>query len=391
MSTKKAASGAGSIRKKTVTGKDGKKREYWEGRVTLADGTRKSVSDQTQAGCLQKMKDIQREVDSGTYVKPSKLTVSQWLDMWLEDYCTSVKPRTLIEYESTVENHFKPTIGKIKLSELNTMQVQRMCNNLKNQRTGEPLSPKRVKDIHGMLHKALQVAERLNLISKNPADNIERPKVKQAGIKPLDNEQVAMFISAIQGHRFKDLFMVAIFTGMRESELCGLSWDAVNFKDGTITVKQQIQRTKNTNGKFVVVSTKNDKNRIIRPATAVMQILKDRRKIQLSDKLMAGEAWNNEYNLVFTEKEGRYYIPHVVYENFKRIAKQIGCPDARFHDLRHTFATLAISNGDDIKTVQENLGHYAASFTLQVYGHVTEDMKRASAERMNKYIQAVTA
>ena len=82
---------------------------------------------------------------------------------------------------------------------------------------------------------------------------------------------------------------------------------------------------------------------------------------------------------------------HVVYENFKRIAKQIGCPDARFHDLRHTFATLAISNGDDIKTVQENLGHYAASFTLQVYGHVTEDMKRASAERMNKYIQAVTA
>ena len=139
MSTKKAASGAGSIRKKTVTGKDGKKREYWEGRVTLADGTRKSVSDQTQAGCLQKMKDIQREVDSGTYVKPSKLTVSQWLDMWLEDYCTSVKPRTLIEYESTVENHFKPTIGKIKLSELNTMQVQRMCNNLKNQRTGEPV------------------------------------------------------------------------------------------------------------------------------------------------------------------------------------------------------------------------------------------------------------
>lgn len=387
MSTKKAASGAGSLRKKIVTGKDGKKREYWEGRITLSDGTRKSVSDQSQAGCLQKMKDIQREVDSGTYVKPSKLTVSQWLDMWLEDYCTSVKTRTLDKYKSVVEKQIKPAIGKIKLSELNTMQVQRMCNNLKNQRTGETLSPKSKKDVHGVLHKALQIAERLNLISRNPADNIEKPKVTPKEIKPLDEQQVASFISAISKHKYKDLFMLAIFTGMREAEICGLSWDAVNFKEGTITVKQQIQQR--PGGKYLIVTTKSSKNRIIRPAAMVMKMLAGRRKEQLSDKLRAGGAWSNEYNLVFTEKEGRYCIPHVIYNNFKRIAKQIGCPDARFHDLRHTFATISLSNGDDVKTLQENLGHYAASFTLQVYGHVTEDMKKASAERMDRFIKAV--
>lgn len=389
MAKKKAANNAGSLRKKTITGKDGKVRTYYEGRVTLPDGTRKSVSDISQAGCLEKLKELQREADDGTYIKPSKLTVSQWLDMWLQDYCVSIKGRTLIEYQNTVESHIKPAIGKVKLSDLNTMHVQRMCNNLRNKKTGEKLSAKTVKNIHGTLHKALKVAVKLKLVKSNAADDIDRPKVERPEIKPLDEKQIAEFISAIQKHKYKDIFTVATFTGMRESELCGLPWDAVNFKEGIITVKQQIQKTKNTGGKYVVVSTKSGKPRTIRPAQAVMDILRERQRRQFLDRQAAGEKWNNEFNLVFTKEDGTNYTPRTLYKSFKTVAKKIGCPDARFHDLRHTYATVALSNGDSIKTVQEALGHYAAAFTLQVYGHVTEEMQKRSAERMDRFIRTV--
>lgn len=387
----KNANNTGSIRKKIVKGKDGVERIYWEGRVTTQNGERRSVTAKTQKECAEKLKELQREVDSGTYVKPAKMTVSQWLDIWLVDYCVNVKPRTLVEYKNTVENHFKPAIGKIQLSDLNTMQVQRMANNMKNKKTGKPLSPKTIKDIIGVLHKALAVAKRLHLIRENAADDIERPKIKATEIKPLDEKQIAKFLTAIEESDYRDLFTVAVFTGMRESELCGLSWDCIDFKRGVITVKQQIQRNTKNNKEFLIVSTKSGKSREIRPANAIMNLLSRRQIEQMNDRTDAGDEWSNENNLVFTKKTGGHYFPHVVYLNFKRIAEKIGCPDARFHDLRHTYATIALSNGDDIKTVQESLGHYAASFTLQVYGHVTEDMQRRSAERMDKFIKAVAA
>lgn len=385
---KRGAQGAGSIRKKIVT-KNGKQYPFWEGRITIA-GEQKSVSAKTQAECLQKMKDLQRQAEEGTYTPPSKLTVSQWLDIWLADYCTNVKPRTLEKYHTIVENQLKPAIGKIKLTKLSKMDVQKLCNNLKNKRTGEPLAPKTIKDIHGTLHKALQVAVKFDILKINVADkiNIELPKVEQTEIKPLDDEEIAKFIEAIEGHRYKDLFMVDLFTGMREGEVCGLSWPQVNFKEGTITVSQQLQ-IEPKDREFIITSTKNGKSRIIRPAETVMKILQERERAQFRDRQSAGDNWKNDRNLVFTHKDGSCIHPHSVYDAFKVIAKHIGCPDARFHDLRHSFATIALANGDDIKTVSENLGHYAASFTLSVYGHSTDDMKKNSAKRMEKYLNSL--
>ena len=227
----------------------------------------------------------------------------------------------------------------------------------------------------------------MNLIARNPADDIDRPRIQATEIKPLDEEQIARFLSAIGGHRFKDFYTIALFTGMRESELLGLSWDAVDFRQGTIEIKQQLQRQKG--GKYAIVTTKSGKPRTIRPAPSVMTILQALQRTQFRKRQEAGDKWHNEFNLVFTNDEGRNYAHTVIYQNFKRIAKQIGCPEARFHDLRHSFATVSLSNGDDIKTVSENLGHYAASFTLQVYAHTTEAAQRRSAERMEQFIKAV--
>ena len=376
------------MRKKTVT-RNGKEYQFWEGRVTV-DGIQRSVSAKTQGECLEKMKDLERCAEAGTYTPPSKLTVSQWLDIWLADYCTNVKPRTLEKYQGIVTNQIKPGIGKIKLTKLSKMDVQKFCNNLKNKRTREPLAPKTIKDIHGILHKALQVAVKFDILKINVADkiNIELPKVEQAEIKPLDNEQIGKFLKSIQGHRYKDLFMVDLFTGMREGEICGLSWNQINFKEGTITISQQLQKDPR-NRELVITSPKNGKSRIIRPAETVMQILQDRKREQFLSRQSAGDGWKNEWNLVFTQKNGSPVHPHSVYDAFKQIANRIGCPEARFHDLRHSFATIALANGDDIKTVSETLGHYAASFTLSVYGHSTDDMKKKSAARMENFLNSI--
>ncbi len=187
---------------------------------------------------------------------------------------------------------------------------------------------------------------------------------------------------------YKDLFMVDLFTGMREGEICGLSCNQINFKEGTITISQQLQIDPQ-NREFVITSTKNGKSRIIRPAETVMQILQDRKREQFLDRQSAGDSWKNEWNLVFTQKDGCPVHPHSVYDAFKIIVNRIGCPDARFHDLRHSFATIALANGDDIKTVSDTLGHYAASFTLSVYGHSTDDMKKKRAVRMENFLNSI--
>ena len=138
-----------------------------------------------------------------------------------------------------------------------------------------------------------------------------------------------------------------------------------------------------------IVSVKNDKSRVIAAAPYVMQILRKQKLKQAKDKLLVGRAWENKFNLVFTNEIGKHLSRNIIYRNFKKIVSNLGYGHVRFHDLRHTYAVVSIQAGDDIKTVQENLGHHTASFTLDTYAHVTSDMKKASADRMQNFIKAV--
>jgi integrase len=201
-----------------------------------------------------------------------------------------------------------------------------------------------------------------------------------------------MFLSEIEnGEPLKDLFTVALFTGMREGEICGLSWKNVDFKTGTIIVKQQLCKEKTKGGKFYIATTKNSKGRTLTVAPFVMDILRNVRKEQMKHHMLIGLDWQNEFDLVFTDELGRHIVPQTAYKRFKKVAERIGRPDARFHDLRHTYAVTSIQEGDDVKTVQENLGHATASFTLDVYGHVSEKMKLESAARMQSYFEKIKA
>lgn len=390
----KSAAGSGTIRKKTVV-RNGKEYIYWEARYTegFDPGTGKqiqrSVSGKTQKEVAQKLKAATAAIDTGTYIAPSKMTVGEWLDIWSADYLGGVKPYTVVSYKGHIRNHIKPALGAIKLEALNAHTIQKFYNSLGQPDGDSPgLSPKTVKNIHGVLHMALQQAVSAGYIRFNPADACTLPRIVKKELTPLDEKQSRDFMQAIKGHRFETLFTVTLFTGMREGEILGLCWDCVDFEKGTILIEKQLQREKKKGGAYVFAPLKNDKSRKITPAPWVMQMLKHHRAVQAEQRLKVGPMWEDS-GLVFTDEIGHHLATHTVYKEFKAVVASIGCPKVRFHDLRHSYAVAAIRSGDDIKTVQGNLGHATAAFTLDVYGHVTDQMKQESAQRMERYIEGI--
>ena len=282
-----------------------------------------------------------------------------------------------------------PPLGAVKLDTLTTPTIQSFYNAMSHHDGDKPgLSAKSIKNVHGILHKALQQAVTVGYLRFNPADACTLPRVERKELKPLDETDTARFIEAVKGHRYETLFLVTLFTGMREGEVLGLTWDCVDFKRGTLTVNKQLQKTTTGGSVYTLVPTKNGKGRVVAPAPFVMGLLQTQRKRQLEWRLKAGPMWEDS-GLVFTDEAGRHLCHHTVYQNYKRVVASIGIPSARFHDLRHSFAVASIRAGDDIKTVQGNLGHATAAFTLDVYGHVTDQMKQASAARMEQYIKNV--
>lgn len=390
----RAAQGAGTIRKKTVK-RAGQEYTYWEARITTGydPGTgrqiQRSFSGKTQKEVREKMQAVSVEVNDGTYQEPTKLTVGQWLDIWADEYLGGVKPYTVASYKGQIRNHIKPALGAVKLEGLNPHNIQKFYNDLGRSHGKKPgLSPKSIKNVHGVFHKALQQAVAVGYIRYNPADACILPRIVKKELHPLDEEQSKAFLLALKGHRYETLYTVTLFTGMREGEVLGLKWDCVDFDKGIILINKQLQREKKKGGAYIFATLKNDKSRTITPAPWVMQLLRAHRGQQLAQRLQAGEVWEDS-GLVFTDEIGQHLAIHTVYKDFKKIVTSIGCPDVRFHDLRHSYAVAAIRSGDDIKTVQGNLGHATAAFTLDVYGHVTDQMKRESAARMEGYIKDI--
>lgn len=392
----RGAHGCGTIRKKTVT-RSGKEYSFWEARYTAGydPGTGKqiqrSISGKTQKDVARKLKEATASIDAGTYIPPNKITLGNWLDTWRTTYLTSVKPRTISVYENDIRNHIKPKLGSIKLEALDTHTIQQFYNGLLEAHGGKKgLSPKTVKNIHGVLHSALNQAVLNGYIRFNPAEACTLPRIEKTELKPLDEPQIAAFLKAIKGHRFEDIFIVTLFTGLREGEVLGLTWDCVDFSRGILTINKQMQlHQEHGANAYSLVSTKNGKARTIAAAPFVMNQLQLRKEKQEQHKQLAGICWANN-SLVFTDELGRHLTKSTVYRSFKQMAASIGRPDARFHDLRHSYAVAAIRSGDDIKTVQGNLGHATAAFTLDVYGHVTDQMKEESASRMEAFIQSVS-
>lgn len=381
---RKAAKGAGTIRKKTVTRK-GKSYTYWEARITTGrdPGTGKqvqaSITGKTQKEVREKLLAAAVAVDAGTYAQPERMTVGQWLDIWAAEYLAGRKPNTVRVYRHNVKNHIKPALGAVRLPELRPHMVQRFVNGL-------ALSPASVRLAYKVLYQALKKAVALRYIPQNPAEGCELPRLEQVEIHPLADDQAAALLDAARGTEIEQLITTALFTGMRLSELLGLTWDCVG--PGTISISKQLARPDQREAS-PFISPKNGKARTITPAPSVLAALKAQKRLQTAARIKAGPLWNNVYNLVFTTETGEPFDQWRAESAFKSVLAAAGLHDVRFHDLRHTYAVNALRAGDDIKTVQGNLGHASAAFTLDRYGHFTERMMQDSAARMEGFIKSV--
>lgn len=384
-SNTRAAHGAGNIRLRP----DGR----WEARYTYTDELgqpkRGSVYGATQKECRQILTARLNRIDTGSFhgPAPQRYTVEEWIDEWLNAYCINLKPMTVADYRSKAERYIIPNIGKVQLTALTPLQIQKLCNRLK---TGygeqKPLSPKSVKNIHGILHSALRRAVQTNVLDNNPADNTDLPKVRKPDLKLLMDADIGRFLRAIRGDRFETLYVVDLFSGLRQSELLGLQWNDVNFEAGELTIRRQLQ--KDRHGNYIYLDqTKNGKERTVSIPPSIVQLLKRQKAQQAAWKLAAGECWSNPHDLVFTNELGGHLIHDTVYRHMKRIVKQLGMESTRFHDLRHSCAILALQSGCSVKAVQEQLGHYSSAFTMDTYAAYSQTMRQDTQDRMEQAFQ----
>ena len=400
-SNTRGAQGDGTIRKR----KDGR----WEARYTLGvdpgsgKQVQKSVYGKSQDEVRKKLKGITTEVDQGIYTEPTKMTVGQWLDIWIAEYNSDVKDTTVQQYKYQINTHLKPGIGSVKLSELTAVMLQQFVNSRSKpyvitqlSKSGKPvkvkkkcLSAKSIHNMHSVLHEALVKAMKLGYIRTNVCDAVTLPRAQKVDMHPITGPNVKKFLEAIKGDPYEDLYYVTMFTGLREGEVLGLTWDCIDFAKSTMKVYRQLQRDRHRGGPYQFVPVKNSKTRIFMIPDNVKAVLLKVKREQAEKRLQYGSRWENEESFVFTNESGHFLMYSTVYAHFKRCVKRIGIPETRFHDLRHTYATLALQQGVDVKTVSENLGHATVAFTLDVYGHVTEEMQKRSADLMQAYLEAL--
>ena len=377
---KRRANGEGNIRKRS----DGR----WEGRYTAGRNPEtgkpvyKNVLGKTQAEVKAKLKAaIESSVDIDV-MKAEQYTTGQWMDVWFEN-CAKIKarPSSHQTYRGYIDNHIKPNIGDIPLGKLSSLHLQKLYKKLlaggrverieaKSQPKG--LSAKTVRNINQVISSAMDFAKYQKLISSNPTDGCALPKLEHKEMKTLPVEQLTSFLREDKESGVFELYYIELATGLRRDELLGLKWEDIDLAQDSLRVQRQIARI---NGEVIEgpLKTKNAYRTLPLSADAV-GVLQEQRK----------KGGSSPY--VFPSPTGGPISPDSVLHMLHRVLKRAGLSKVRFHDLRHTFATLALQNGVDIKTVSGMLGHYSAGFTLDTYTHVTTSAKKEAANTMGSIL-----
>lgn len=372
----RASNGMGSIRKRP----DGR----WEARYTTPDGRQKSVYAKTEKEVTAKLRNALHELDSGAWREPSKLTVGEWLHIWLSDYQGHNAERTVAKYRCITNKHFIPTLGKVKLSALSPMHVRRLITDLNS------LKPVTVKNYVRILGAALECAVESRLIKENPVDNAKVPRVPPSRFTVVDGASIQAFISAAEDTPYPNELKLMLWTGLRVGEVRGLRWSDIDMENRTCHVQRQLHPQRNDLQRFT--PPKYGEDRIIHLPAEAVAILKDQRRRQAEQRLAAG-GWDDDEiskDLVFRMSTGAAHNDRTIYKAVKAAGKAIGNPELHPHDLRHSYAVAALRSGVDVKTVQHNLGHKTAQMTLDVYAAYTEDAGKAGAEKLSDYIKNST-
>lgn len=359
----KRGNGAGSVYRRKSDGK-------WVGSITLTDGKRKVFYGKTQKEVQDKVNEALYAQQRGMLTTNSSTTVQEYMEQWLEEIHKSVvKLSTYKNYQDLLRNYIIPGLGKIKLQSLTPQQVQAFYS--KKMKDG--LAPKTINNIHGLLHKALSNAVKWNVVSRNVCDAVTPPRVARKEKTVLTAEQARNLLKQIKNHRMEALFTLAIVTGMREGELLALRWQDIDFTGYSLQVKRTVRYIKGYGHVESEPKTVKSRRKIMLPLFAV-EVLLIHKAQQEEQRRECANAWVDK-DLVFATAMGNYLALTTLRRAFNGILKQAGLPHMRFHDLRHSAATILLSRGTHPKVVQEILGHSQISMTLDVYSHVLPVMQ----------------
>ena len=376
---KRRPSGDGMVRKR----EDGR----WEGRIVV--GHRQNgepifryIYADTQKELTAKLRQNIDAYQGVDLTEDSRMTLSEWLDRWLEQMALTIRPSTLDRYRSDMEHHVKPYLGHKKLTQITAADLRELYHTLQargriSPRPGQSpgLSSSTVHGIHTTLHQALQAAAEQGSIPDNPAKQVEAPKILRKAMNILTEEQLEVFLAATDRDPvWRDFFYTELTTGLRLGEICGLMWSDFDGRKGTLSVTRTLHKEKG--GRLVAGDAKTyaGTRKILLPSSTAER-LADQKKRSYSQRIFPNPL-RPEVPL----------NPSTAYRQLKKILQEAGLPGIRFHDLRHTFATHALASGVDAKTLSGILGHTKASFTLDIYTHTTGDMQKRAAEIVGGFL-----
>lgn len=354
---------------------DGKPR-----RLSFAGRTRREVQEKLTAALAEKQR--------GSFVEPSNMTVAEWLGTWLNEYKKNrIRPTTWDSYEVQVRCHIVPTVGSMKLKDLRPEHLQRLYNS----KLSSGLAARSVRYVHQVIHGALDQAVKNQLIVRNVSDMAVLPSECRKEIRPLTADQANHLMTSVKNDRLYPAILLGLETGLRRGELLALRWADLDLDDATLSVSRGLVRVrsheagKRTTLVFQDPKTVASRRTIPIPAEALSE-LKGHKERQTKEKLILGGAYFNN-DLVFCTEDGRPIDPRNFVRHFDRLVKAAGLPPIRFHDVRHTFATMMLELGQSPKVVQTILGHSRISVTLDLYSHVSLDLERQSTSVLDNALR----
>jgi len=370
----------GSIQKRA-----GKHGVSWRVRYDVAqpDGSRKQVSETapTKREAEALLAKRLHELQTGAYVAPTDLTVGELLDRWFATHAERVCAATLHRYRRAAHTHILPTIGAVKLVRLTTLGVQDFYLGVQ----AKGITAEGVRAVHKVLHGALKQAVAWQIIARNPADGVSMPRPVRRELTVWDAPQTAARNAAVECEpTWGAFFRLAIHTGMRRGELLALRWSDLDLDRGYATVRRTM--TEDDAGKPVIGTgaKTNAARRTIALSASCVDTLRRQRAKQAERRLRLGPIWNAaDGDVIFDRGDGSPLHPDSIKNALDRYAKKAGVPRIRVHDLRHTMATLGLTEGLHPKIVQERLGHSSIAMTLDRYSHVSPELQRDGAARLD--------
>lgn len=319
------------------------------------------------------------ELEQGSYVKPSKLTLGEWMDTWLSEYKRpTVRGKTYALYKWTADALIKPSVGNVPLQKLRPDQLQKFYNSIRDANK----SPRLIHLVHQLINGALKQAVKNQLVVRNVAEATTRPPLTYREKRVLTPEELTRFLEALADHPLGAALVTKQGTGLRREELLGLHWDDINLEEGFLRVRRSIVYVPSEGVKAELPKTEKSK-RVVPLAKLVVTFLRGHQEKIQKDGLYRPDG------PVFPSKAGTYIHPDNFNRAFKKLRDELKLKDVSPHALRHTFATRLLELGEDIRTIQELLGHTKLS-TTQIYTHVSEKLKRKAVDKLDQVLELGT-